>query len=275
MGLAAAAPLEAVVCIGGRFRCQFYFGTWPFCGWRFGWDRQPRELRPYFPDSPALAAGLQPNDIFLEIDGVRVDSARVMADQLHHADGRSLDILVQRGSGRVLIHTQTNTQAVAVAEGGYVLGVEVEQTTAHGYLRRSPQEAAVEATAYVRQLVSSTIAAPGQLARGELSAEEARPVSVVGISQIAGRATANTFITGSLFPVLLMMGLLSTALGFTQLLPIPALDGGRIIFVLIELVSGRRVPPERETAVHRTGIIVLLALMVILIAQDLLVPILP
>lgn len=101
------------------------------------------------------------------------------------------------------------------------------------------------------------------------------PVCVVGISQIAGRATANSFITGSLFPVLLMIGLLSAALGFTQMLPIPALDGGRILFVLIELISGRRVSPEKETAVHRTGIFVLLLLMVILIAQDLLVPILP
>ena len=228
-----------------------------------------------FPDSPALAAGLQPGDIFLEIDDVRVDSARVMAEQLHLADGRSINILVQRGPERILIHTQTHTQEFAAINDVPILGVEVEQTTAHGYLRRSPQEAIVEASAYVHALVSSTMAAPGQLIRGELSADEARPVSVVGISQIAGRATANTFITGSLFPLLLMMGLLSTALGFTQLLPIPALDGGRIIFVLIELISGRRVTPERETAVHRTGIILLLLLMVVLMAQDLLMPILP
>ncbi len=272
-GLAAARPLQRLFVLAAGALANFAFAL--FVLWFAFWlGPTATRITAVYPDSPALVGGLQTGDIFLEINGVKVDSARVMADQLHQANGRPLDILVQRGAERVLLHIIPNTPEAAKATGTLVLGVEVEQTTAHGYLRRSPGEAASEAADYVRSLISSTAAAPAQLARGELSAEEARPVSIVGISQLAGRATANTFITGSLFPLLLMTGLLSTALGFTQLLPIPALDGGRILFVLVEMISGRRVTAERETAVHRAGMMVLLLLMVILIVQDLITPIL-
>jgi regulator of sigma E protease len=59
------------------------------------------------------------------------------------------------------------------------------------------------------------------------------------------------------------------------LLPIPALDGGRILFVLIEAIRGRRIEPEREGMVHVIGMLVLLGLMALLIVQDIINPIIP
>jgi regulator of sigma E protease len=61
----------------------------------------------------------------------------------------------------------------------------------------------------------------------------------------------------------------------TNLLPIPALDGGRILFILIEAVRGRRIEPERESMVHVIGMLILLGLMVLLIFQDIVNPIVP
>jgi regulator of sigma E protease len=77
----------------------------------------------------------------------------------------------------------------------------------------------------------------------------------------------------NLFPILNMVGFISVALGFTNLLPIPALDGGRILFILIEAVRGRRIEPEREGMVHVVGMLVLLGLMALLIVQDIVNPI--
>jgi regulator of sigma E protease len=65
------------------------------------------------------------------------------------------------------------------------------------------------------------------------------------------------------------------ALGLTNLLPIPALDGGRILFVLIEAIRGRRIEPEREGMVHIIGMLVLLALMAVVMVQDIIHPVLP
>lgn len=72
-----------------------------------------------------------------------------------------------------------------------------------------------------------------------------------------------------------MAGFISVALGLTNLLPIPALDGGRILFVLIEALRGRRIEPQREGMVHLVGMLMLLGLMAFLIFQDIANPIIP
>jgi regulator of sigma E protease len=72
--------------------------------------------------------------------------------------------------------------------------------------------------------------------------------------------------------VFILTGLFSSGLAVANMLPIPALDGGRLFFVLLEWVRGRRVPPEREAAYHFVGIVVLLTLMVIISLNDLISP---
>ena len=62
--------------------------------------------------------------------------------------------------------------------------------------------------------------------------------------------------------------MLSAALAITNLLPLPALDGGRLLFILIELLRGRRVNPEREGLVHMVGFMLLLGLLVLITIQD-------
>jgi regulator of sigma E protease len=127
----------------------------------------------------------------------------------------------------------------------------------------------------IYDIIARTLQAPVMLIRGEISGDEARPVSVVGISQLAGLAAEETAVNQDLFPILWFTGIISVALGFTNLLPIPALDGGRIMFVLIEAVRGRRIEPEREGMVHLVGMLVLLGLMVLIIIQDIVNPIIP
>jgi regulator of sigma E protease len=70
------------------------------------------------------------------------------------------------------------------------------------------------------------------------------------------------------FPILWLTAILSTALAVTNLLPLPALDGGRILFVLIEAVRGKRVAPEKEGAIHFIGLALLLTLMLVISYYD-------
>jgi regulator of sigma E protease len=67
--------------------------------------------------------------------------------------------------------------------------------------------------------------------------------------------------------------LISLALGMTNLLPIPALDGGRILFILIEAVRGRRIAPEREAIIHFVGLVIMVSLMLLVIFYDIFNPI--
>jgi len=123
--------------------------------------------------------------------------------------------------------------------------------------------------------IVATFQIPVQLARGDVSPEEARPASMVGISGILAFTLQQSIEWGLAFPVLQTAALISLALGLTNLLPLPALDGGRILFVLIEAVRGRRIAPEREAMVHFVGLIVLMSLMALMMFQDLVNPIIP
>jgi regulator of sigma E protease len=99
-----------------------------------------------------------------------------------------------------------------------------------------------------------------------------RPVSVVGISQIGGQAIEESLYVGQWFPILRLTSFVSMALALTNLLPLPALDGGRIMFVLLEAVRGRRIAPEREGFVHFVGMALLLTLMMVFVYLDLVDP---
>jgi regulator of sigma E protease len=120
-----------------------------------------------------------------------------------------------------------------------------------------------------------TLEMPIRLVQGDVEEEEARPSSVVGISQVMTLSLQQSVEWGIPFPALQTASLVSLALGLTNLLPLPALDGGRALFVLIEAVRGRRVPPEREAVVHFVGMIILLGLMLLVMFQDIINPIIP
>ena len=122
----------------------------------------------------------------------------------------------------------------------------------------------------VKYCVVSTIDSLGMLFRRQIRADEAvtGPVGIVNMvgetvqesRQISARAVVLTLANWVL--------LLSSSLGIMNLLPIPALDGGRLVFLLIELVRGKPVDPEKEGMVHMAGMAVLMALMVLVLFND-------
>lgn len=227
------------------------------------------------PDSPAQAAGLQEGDVILEVEGVEVigDDSQAIAEIMSENAGQPVEMVVERNGELVAIeviprHPDEYNAAVEGPIGVGLVYVPTEERVHYG-----PIEAASNSVRSVWRIVSLTVQVPAMLVSGEISASEARPVSVVGISQIAGQEVEASITGNTLFPILNIVAFISVALGFTNLLPIPALDGGRILFVLIEAIRGRRIEPEREGLVHIVGMIFLLGLMVLMIVQDIVNPI--
>jgi regulator of sigma E protease len=114
---------------------------------------------------------------------------------------------------------------------------------------------------------------PALLIQGQVSPEEVKPLGPLGISQMAGDAIERSTEERSWFTILFFAGAISMALGITNLLPLPALDGGRIVFVLIEAVRGRRIDPAKEGVVHLIGMALLLGLMLFMTIQELINPV--
>ena len=112
---------------------------------------------------------------------------------------------------------------------------------------------------------------PGRLLDGSLSGKDARPISIIGISKIGGELLQRSLHDGP-GVMLHFIALISIFLGISNLLPIPALDGGRIVFVLIEILRGKPVDPQTEARIHQIGILLLLALGVVVMIYDLINP---
>ena len=93
----------------------------------------------------------------------------------------------------------------------------------------------------------------------------------IGMAQVIGEVTDQVAPYGILALVVNMVNiamLLSVNLGVINLLPLPALDGGRLVFLLIEAVRGKPVPPEKEGMVHFAGFVVLMIVMVLVMFND-------
>ncbi len=175
---------------------------------------------------------------------------------------------IQRGEEMVEI---TVVPRVSPPAGEGPIGIGLSPRTT---IKRYPlHEAAWSA---VRQTVSLTgfiFTVPVQVIRGLIPAELARPVGPVGVGQIVGDAVQYSLDSGWWYPAMQIMGTLSVALALTNLLPLPGLDGGRILFVIVEGIRGRRVDPAKEGLVHLIGLALMVALMLLVTWQDLINPV--
>jgi regulator of sigma E protease len=224
------------------------------------------------PNSPAMEAGLQSGDLILEVNGELVESSGILVAAVTEHAGETIDLLVQRSDELLTVSVVPRLPGEFDAETEGPIGISLGYGSS-GRLARGPLEAMSSSVRSIGEIIYLTVRAPIMLLEGEITAEQARPVGPVGISQIAGQTAQYTAATGDWFQLLRIIAFISVALGFTNLLPIPALDGGRILFVLIEAVRGRRIEPEREGLVHLVGMLFLLGLMFLLIIQDISNPI--
>jgi regulator of sigma E protease len=122
------------------------------------------------------------------------------------------------------------------------------------------------------RVIALTLSVPVLVLRGLIPAELVRPIGPYGLYQQTASAVEASVQMGWWFPILTLVGWISTALAITNLLPLPALDGGRISFVLVEAVRGRRVDPAREGFIHLIGLAVLLTLILVVTYYDITQP---
>ena len=224
------------------------------------------------PASPAALAGIQTGDVVLEVDGQAVTSANMLITTVTDHAGETIDLLVQRGEETLTLAVRPRLPGEYDAATEGALGIGLGDGPRQ---RVNPITALGDSLRMIWEYLTLYARLPSMLINGEITAQEARPVSIIGISQIAGMAAEDSVQSGNPYRLLIMAGFISVALGLTNLLPIPALDGGRILFVLIEAIRGRRIEPQREGMVHLVGMLMLLGLMAFLIFQDIANPIIP
>ncbi len=211
---------------------------------------------------PAAEAGMQAGDLLTSVGGHSVYLAReiAIATQLHA--GETTAFTYERNGEE---HSVTLTPKKDEKTGRMLYGFE-------GYA--SYEECGffdVIPYAYyeVRLGLYSTLESLKMLIFGKLGVNNL--AGPVGMAKIVGDVTEQSRPYGLLVVVLNLISmtmLLSVNLGVMNLLPIPALDGGRLLFIIVEFFRGRPIPPEKENYVHMAGFALLFALMLFTLYQD-------
>ncbi len=228
--------------------------------------------------SPADAAGLQVNDLIMTFNGAPVQDY----EQLQNLTAQHLDeeiTLTVWRNGETQQVTLTPRSDRPSGQGAMGIGIStaaIDPALGMAYQEGQKSElvplelgAAVQYSAgRISDVVNTIASIPGQIIHGTADASSLRLTSPLGISQAGGVFLQESIQRNQPGIILEFMALISLALGLTNLLPIPALDGGRILFVLIEIVRGRPIAPEREGMVHLVGLALLLSLMVVVLLND-------
>ncbi len=223
--------------------------------------------------SPALAAGIQVGEQILAINDQQISSSKQLVDIISEMRGKevSITLLAPDGSTRIVLATP---RTEAPPNDG-LLGITMINPTRPATVFESVPYALRSTVDYAYQL----LALPGNLIKGTITPAEARPVGPVGIytiySQAREKDAENSTSTqpADHLNTLLILAIISVALGFTNLLPIPALDGGRIFLLLPEIFFRKRVPAKYENLINMVGFVALLTLMVIITTMDIVNPI--
>ena len=207
-----------------------------------------------FADSPAQQAGMQVGDMLYAVDGKRLLSYAEAAPAIQAADPEAVTITVLRDGEKL----DLTIRDIYNQEAGYnLIGITFSPARrTYGVL-----EAMGDSFGYVWNIVREMITAIGQMfSTGVQEGDLMGPVGTISVMSEFVRYGWET---------ILRLGVLITInLGLLNLFPIPGLDGGRLVFVALEGIRGKAIPPEKEGMIHFAGLILLFALVILLTVQD-------
>jgi len=229
-------------------------------------------------NSSAAEAGILKGDILLKGDGQVIRGYEDLRKVINPNEGVPVVFLVDRSGEQIEL---TVVPRRSEDDQRVVIGVYFDEQYTYQPVT-SPIQAVQFGTRVTYNSMRTLISLPAQLLRGSLPAEQGRLIGLKGIYDIMEQSVAKD-VEASKSPspanpfdqmrTLSIIASLSISLGLFNLFPFPALDGGRIIFILPELIFRRRVSPQVENLVHGMGMAFLLLLMIYINVMDFVNPI--
>lgn len=236
------------------------------------------------PDSPAMAAGLKAGDVILRIDDTKMESIDDAVTAIFHRAGLVIRIEIDRDGD--ILTLDAKTEAVVPANRG-PLGVELTNPTMQVSFLDGIKIGIRDSFSMIRAYLQGL----GMLFTGKVDLGEGL-VGPVGIYSMfeevaeidaeAAKRNEQAALGDELaershevdrlpwYNRLMFLAMISMAVGISNLLPIPALDGGRIMLLIPEMVFGKRVPAKVEVWLNTAGMVLVLGLSVFLIFKDVL-----
>lgn len=213
------------------------------------------------PGLPAQRAGLENGDEILQVDGVPVRTWEELAQRIRQSGGRAIPLTVKKSDGRVIDVTLTpelrSDPATGTGQASYVIGIERVFRWQAVSLARAVQLAAEQTWLWTLLIIKSVV----MLLSGAVSTSELG--GPILIAQVAGQQARL-----GLDYLLRFTAIINVNLAVFNLLPIPVLDGGHLLLLLIELVRGRPLSVRSREMAWRVGFLVIVMLIVLVFYND-------
>jgi regulator of sigma E protease len=211
---------------------------------------------------PAQEAGIEDGDRVLKISGKTIKNFRELQIYLQiYGDGSPIDMELERENGEVY---DTTVYPVETSDG-YKVGI-----ISSGYVLPENAGELIKYSCYeVRYWVKATFLSLKLIVTRQVSSDEVSgPVGVAKSMNDTFSEAAKVDVLTVLLNWMNYIVLLSANLGIMNMLPIPGLDGGRFLFLLIELITRRKVPKDKENIVTVIGFVIVMILMVVILSND-------
>lgn len=215
--------------------------------------------------SAAEAAGFQPGDRVVSIDGASVERFTDIQRVVQLSTGNTMSVVVQRGGSPVTLAVAPRISEIADNFGNArkvpLLGISVSRVE-QVMVRHNPASAVAESVSQTYAVVEATLIAVGQMVAGTRNTDELG--GPLRIAQFSSQAAQSGWLNFVMF-----VAVLSVNLGLINLFPIPMLDGGHLLFYSVEALRGRPLTERTQEFGLRIGIVLVMGLMVFATWNDL------
>ena len=219
------------------------------------------QIRDFSDNSPAKSAGLQVGDKIISINDSAILGKSDISFAISDTEGDTADVKVKRNSEEITYHVKIDT----TKKNGKIIGIITDVKSPligksqEGFERADIIEVFKDGIYKTYFSVKITLIGLMRLVTAKLPVSEiSGPIGLTAVVDDVYKESVQYGIKSVIMDILYIMGLLSANLCVMNMLPLPALDGGRFIFLVFEALRGKPVPPEKEGIVHFVGFAVLM-----------------
>ena len=210
---------------------------------------------------PAQEAGLTEGDRIVKMNNKKINIWREISYYNMFHPGETVDLVYERDGEK----RETTITPKKDEDGNYLIGITSPAQYEKANLLTAVQHGIYE----VKFWICTTLESLKMLVTGDVGVDQlSGPVGIVSVVDETYQQSKSYGVIIVIMQMLNIGILLSANLGVMNLLPLPALDGGRLVFMIVEAIRGKRVPPDKEGWVHGIGMILLLALMAFVMFND-------